>query len=214
MKLLTTSTPNPNKPPPRNRSSWFRSNRFNPGGFLRCLAVCSVVLILCLLPGSLGAEPIKHSADNRFIDNGDQTITDTKTGLMWMKEDSYIHTGHWLSWYESFDYVRNLNEEGFANYYDWQVPTVDELTTLYEPEKFNSQQVGREMNLHMDPLFAPKGSGSLWAAEPNGNYNAFGVVFNTGRRFSSSKHSKSRRATRAVRIPRPSHKTPSIHQDP
>ena len=36
------------------------------------------------------------SKDKRFIDNGDETITDTKTNLMWMKQDSYLRSGHWL----------------------------------------------------------------------------------------------------------------------
>ena len=42
------------------------------------------------------------SADKRFKDNGDKTITDSKTGLMWMKEDSYLHSGHWVNWFESW----------------------------------------------------------------------------------------------------------------
>ena len=42
-----------------------------------------------------------RSIDKRFKDNGNQTITDTKTGLTWMKEDSYVHMGHWINWFES-----------------------------------------------------------------------------------------------------------------
>ncbi len=139
------------------------------------------------------------SADRRFLDNGNSTITDTRAGLMWMKQDSYLHTGHWLNWFEAFDYVKQLNEEGFAHHHDWQVPTVEELVTLYEADKINSSQVGREMNIHIDPIFAKEGSGSHWAVEPNGNYNAFGIVFNTGSRFSSPKKTRSRKAVRAVR---------------
>jgi len=116
--------------------------------------------------------------------------TDTKTGFMWMKEDSYQYKGHWLNWFEAFDYVKVLNEKRFADYLDWRLPTVNELTTLYEAEKFNGKQVGREMNLRMDPIFAKEGSGTLWTVESNGNYNAFGVVFNTGQRFNSSKRKK------------------------
>ncbi len=144
-------------------------------------------------------ETPRVSADKRFIDHGDGTITDTRTGLMWMKQDSYQHTGHWKDWYQAFEYVKKLNEEGFSQYRDWKVPTVEQLKTLFDPDKYNSAQMGSEMNLHMDPIFAPEGSGSLWADQANGRYNAFGVVFNTGDRFSSSKKSKGRRAVRAVR---------------
>lgn len=144
-----------------------------------------------------------YSEDKRFIDNGNGTISDTKTGLMWMKEDSYLRTGHWLNWLEAFDFVKQLNKERFADHIDWQMPTIEQLKTLYEAEKYNSSQVGREMNIHMDPIFARDGCGSSWAVEANGSYNAFGVVFNTGNRFSSPKKSRSRRAVRAVRYTTP-----------
>ncbi len=139
------------------------------------------------------------STDKRFKDNGNMTITDTKTGLMWMKEDSYLKDGHWINWFETIKYVKQLNEEGFANHYDWKVPTVKELTTLYEADKTNSKVLGKGMVIHMDPIFAKEGSASLWAAEENGSFNAFGVVLNTGSRFNSPKTTKFRKAVRAVR---------------
>ena len=135
----------------------------------------------------------------RYIDNMDGTITDSKTGLMWMKNDSYLHSGHWLNWYEAKAFIKKLNEKGFANYFDWQYPATRELKTLFDADKLNSAQVGREMKIHTDPLFGKRGSGSLWSADENGMYNAFGVVFNTGDVFSANKKSRSRKATRAVR---------------
>ena len=135
----------------------------------------------------------------RYIDNMDGTITDSKTGLMWMKNDSYLHSGHWLNWYEAESFIKQLNEKGFANYFDWGYPTTRELKTLFDADKLNSAQVGREMKIHTDPLFGKKGSGSLWSADENGMYNAFGIVFNTGDVFSANKKSRSRKATRAVR---------------
>ena len=111
------------------------------------------------------ANTITWSSDKRFTDNEDQTITDTKTGLMWAKMDSYLHTGHWISWNESNKYIADLNDKGFAGYYDWKMPTINELKTLYESGKLNSAQVGKEMNIHIDPIFAKNGAGSSWAAE-------------------------------------------------
>ena len=101
------------------------------------------------------------SVDKRFKDNGDKTITDTKTGLMWMKEDSYLHSGHWINWFKSIQFMKQINEEGFANQYDWQLPTVEQLTTLYEKDKTNSKVLGKGMNIHIDPIFAKEGSASL-----------------------------------------------------
>ena len=159
----------------------------------------TLFLLLGILSSSVYAIPVE-SGDNRYLDNNDGTITDTKTGLMWMKKDSYLHSGHWLNWHEVHDYVRQLNDEGFAQHSDWQLPTREELKTLYESEKINSSQVGSEMKIHTDPIFEKNGTGSLWSGEANGRYNAFGVVFNTGAVFNSNKKSRSRKATRAVRI--------------
>ena len=158
-----------------------------------------MILVLSLPCSGIAEETGRWSVDKRFRDNGDKTITDTKTGLMWMKEDSYLHSGHWINWFESIQFIKNVNEEGFANQYDWKLPTVEQLTTLYETVKTNSKVLGKGMNIHIDPIFAKEGSASLWSMEENGNYNAFGVVFNTGKRFNSSKKSKFRKATRAVR---------------
>ncbi len=157
--------------------------------------------IASLLGGVEGVRAeIVQSQDKRYTDNGDGTISDSKTGLMWIKNDSYLHTGHWLNWHESKVYVKGLNEVGFANYFDWKLPTKEELRSLFESSKTNGSQVGREMKIHTDPLFGKNGSGSLWSAEGNGMHNAIGIVFNTGDTFSSNKKSRSRKATRAVRI--------------
>lgn len=139
------------------------------------------------------------STDKRFKDNGDMTVTDRKAGLMWMKEDSYLRIGRWINWFESIQYVKQLNEEGFANQYDWRIPTSKELTTIYEENKINSKVLGRGMVIHIDPIFAKKGSASLWTIEENGNYNAFGIILNTGKRFNSSKKVRFRKGVRAVR---------------
>ena len=161
-------------------------------------SLVTLILVLGILSSGVHALSLK-SDDNRYLDNGDGTITDTKTNLMWMKKDSYLHSGHWQSWPEVHDYVQQLNNEGFAQYIDWQLPTTKQLKTLFEPEKINSSQAGREMKIHTDPIFEKNGSGSLWSGEENGRYNAFGVVFNTGTVFNSNKKSRSRKATRAVR---------------
>ena len=159
--------------------------------------VIFLVLILFFIEKSQGET--FWSTDKRFKDNGNLTITDTKTGLMWMKKDSYLHSGHWANWFESIHYVRQLNENGFANQYDWQVPTLKQLTTIFEAGKTNSKVLGSGMTIHIDPVFAKRGSASLWTIEENGNYNAFGIILNTGEKFNSSKTSKFRKAVRAVR---------------
>ena len=143
------------------------------------------------------------SQDKRFVDNGDGTITDTTTHLMWMKQDSYQRTGHWITWPKAFEYVKKANEDGFADHYDWQMPTMADLKTLFEPDKTNSKQVGREMTIHIDPIFAKEGSGIWWSQEANGHFNAFGIEFNNGNKFSAPKKSIARKVVRPMRLVQP-----------
>ncbi len=96
---------------------------------LPCIVFLSALIILAMVfTGPVFGGPVKYSQDKRFIDNGDLTITDTKTGYMWMKEDSYQYKGHWLSWFEASDYIEEINQERFADYLDWRLPTIKELT--------------------------------------------------------------------------------------
>lgn len=137
--------------------------------------------------------------DSRYKDNGDGTVTDFKTGLMWVSKDSYLHKNQWMTWHEARDYVRSLNEERYGGFDDWRMPGFEELRSLYEPDKVNSQQLGHEMQIHIDPVFEKNGSGLIWSSQENGHFNAYGVIFNNGRGFSQAKDSKNRKATRAVR---------------
>jgi hypothetical protein len=183
---------------------------------LKNLPVKAILVSFCLWVGTLAWGITSHaeapkdspsqkiwSKDKRFVDNGDGTITDTQTHLMWMKQESYQQTGQWITWLESFDFVKKANETGFANYYDWQMPTLADLKTLHEPDKTNSKQVGREMVIHIDPIFEKEGSGAWWALEANGHFNGFGIEFNNGNRFSAPKKSKARKAVRPMRITKP-----------
>jgi len=61
----------------------------------------------------------------RFIDNGDNTITDTKTGLIWTKNTVAKDV--------NFDGA----EKAVAALGDgWRIPTVDELATLVDRTRY------------------------------------------------------------------------------
>ena len=62
---------------------------------------------------------------NDFHDNGDGTVTDCSTGLVWMKSDS----GKAMSWEESLKFAENLN---LAGKNDWRVPNAKELLSIVD----------------------------------------------------------------------------------
>lgn len=73
-------------------------------------------------------------ASHSFVDNGDGTITDEVTGLMWEKlsADGSIHDSSEA--YSITDAVAvkiaTLNSEQFAGHDDWRLPNRNELATL------------------------------------------------------------------------------------
>jgi Protein of unknown function (DUF1566) len=69
-----------------------------------------------------------------YADNGDGTITDTTTGLVWEKlsDDGSIHDKDDLyAWTAAVTVkVAALNATGFASHTDWRLPNANELQSL------------------------------------------------------------------------------------
>jgi hypothetical protein len=89
---------------------------------------------------------------NDFVDNGDGTITDRATGLMWQKSGC----SKAKTWKRARTYVKQLNKDQFAGYSDWRLPTIDELASLVERETVNG--------VNVDPIFDSKQT-SCWSAD-------------------------------------------------
>jgi len=85
------------------------------------------------------------TSNERFIDNGDGTVTDSKTGLMWAREDN----GEDIQWRDARKYCNNLT---LAGYLDWRIPTGNELKKLYD-EKYSWQTECRPCKVHINPIF-------------------------------------------------------------
>jgi len=64
--------------------------------------------------------------NERFIDNGDGTVTDTSTNLMWAASDNMGD----ITWQNAKIYCENPPIAGYK-YSDWRMPTIKELKTLY-----------------------------------------------------------------------------------
>lgn len=63
---------------------------------------------------------------NSFTDNGNGTITDAATGLMWAQDDS----GSGMNWQDALAWVQARNATKHLGYTDWRLPNAKELQSL------------------------------------------------------------------------------------
>jgi len=72
------------------------------------------------------------ATQERFVDNKDGTIKDTKTGLIWVKNP---HTDlpdkfkNYMTWKDAIAACKELN---FSGHKDWRLPTIEELRELVD----------------------------------------------------------------------------------
>jgi hypothetical protein len=77
-----------------------------------------------------------------------------------------------MEWNEAKKWVRRLNGRGYAGYHDWRLPTVEEATSLLEPNKRNK--------LYIDPIFS-NNQKWIWTGDSkDGSEAAWSVHFSLG----------------------------------
>jgi hypothetical protein len=86
---------------------------------------------------------------NAFVDNGNDTITDNATGLMWAKNDSGSDAPKGLNWEEALAYVKTQNAANYLGYSDWRLPNVKELQSIVD----YSRSPDTTKSAAIDPLF-------------------------------------------------------------
>ncbi|RBP79028.1 DUF1566 domain-containing protein [Marinomonas rhizomae] len=78
----------------------------SPGNFVRCVR---------------GEENVYGVND--FVTNGDGTVTDKATGLMWQSADDNVRR----NWQDSLSYAENAEVAGYS---DWRMPNIKELQSI------------------------------------------------------------------------------------
>ncbi len=82
---------------------------------------------------------------NDFVDNGDGTITDNATGLMWSQLDSGAvnddgtirdkndeNYGWGRTWVDTLAWVEKMNDAEYLGYSDWRLPDAKELQSIVQ----------------------------------------------------------------------------------
>lgn len=92
-------------------------------------------------PSPLTAAQSGVTLTARFVDNGNGSITDTRTGLMWQKAGSERP----MNYTDGQQYVQGLNQMAFCGYTDWRIPEAQELKGLLLDEPVQG--------MRLDPAF-------------------------------------------------------------
>ena len=133
----------------------------------------------------------------RFCDNGDGTITDDETKLMWKQTDAYQDTSKWTNWFMAEDYIKSLNIEKFAGYVNWRMPNLEEAEDLYD-EDTHIRDMDR-FEICIDPTFSPGGGFTTWTSDERPHGTACIFYFRYGHANMNHKEDITKDTVRAVR---------------
>ncbi len=131
----------------------------------------AIPLIVMVLFFSLGLGRL--FAQERFVDNKDGTVTDTKTNLMWAKHDNQGD----ITWHDAKKYCEHII---LSRYEDWRMPTIKELETLYDPSKKGYETTCGNL-VRLNPLIRLS-CGWVWARDAL-TITAYAYNFTRGYRY-------------------------------
>ena len=120
--------------------------------------------------------------DSRYTDNGDGTISDTITNLMWKQcsegqsgDNCSVGSATKHTWQQALQLTQTLNTSGgYANQTDWRLPNLKELSSLVEEQCY--------LPAINETIFPNTVSSSYWSASPfaSSSSNAWSVIFYYG----------------------------------
>lgn len=104
--------------------------------------------------------------DTRFVDNGNDTVTDNQTGLTWIKKDTRQMLNKWRNLEQCKDYAEELNQQNFGGFDDWRVCSLEDIKTIFD-KSCQLKAKGGDM-IHLPPVFEPECADVTWTDTVNG----------------------------------------------
>jgi hypothetical protein len=100
-----------------------------------------------------------------LVDNGDGTITDPNSELIWKKTDAWLDTHKFYTWQAHRDYVDEINKEKFAGYDNWRIPSKNEASTLVDKTGGKLCEDKNGTMFPIDPIFEAGCVSNTWILE-------------------------------------------------
>ena len=133
----------------------------------------------------------------RFTDNGDGTVTDSETGLMWKQTDGFQDESIFHTWIKAYDYVRELNNTKLSGYVDWRMPTLEEAESIYDDN--TSIRDCDRFDIFIDSAFSPGGGYTTWTSDLRPHNGAIIFYYRYGHANINNRDDPSKDSIRAVR---------------
>ena len=100
-----------------------------------------------------------------LINNGDGTVTDPNTGLIWKKTDAWLDTHKFYTWQDHRTYVDQINKEKHAGIDNWRIPNKQEASTLVDKTGTKSCEDKNGTMFPLDPIFDAGCVTNTWISE-------------------------------------------------
>ncbi len=101
------------------------------------------------------------SEQQNFVDNGDGTVLDKKTGLVWAQKDSFQILQDWLTFQEALQFIDDMNKKDYLGFHDWRMPEKEEAEGLHTPE--TSIKARSNLDIFIASAFSPGGGTGSWS---------------------------------------------------
>lgn len=159
----------------------FRIRRY-AGGAIVQRVITGLLLILLMLTGESQAQTCSSSIPpttptSRFTDNGDGTVTDSATGLMWKQcsegqttagAGGCSGTASAFTWQQALQRAQQVNAGAAGQplgYADWRVPNIKELISLVE-----RACTSPAINIGLFPPVPTSEAFGFWSASPQADF--------------------------------------------
>ncbi len=132
-------------------------------------------------------------AEERFVDNGDGTVTDNLLGVMWAKTDNQGD----VSWKEAERYCKMGPPQILGKYNNWRMPTIEELKSLYVADpKYKGYETDCGMKVKIVPAIRLS-CGWIWSSDKK---SISARVFNFNRGYQYTDRMVHKKAYRALPV--------------